>query len=129
MFFRATAISAWGPWLRAIIEFLVFFCFIFFQGYRDKRVVAVDARNATAMMTLSYLQNAALHVFVHDALVLLSLVAACGGWGRRPTEGCVCNSLSLSLSLSLSPPLSPTLSPTLSPPLSPTLSPTLSVSE
>ena len=56
-------------------------------GYRDKRVVSVDARNATAMMTLSYLQNAALHVFAHDALVLLSLVAACGGWGRRPTEG------------------------------------------
>ena len=48
-------------------------------GYREKAVVAIDAANPSAIMTLSYLQNALQHVFAHDALVLLALVAASAG--------------------------------------------------
>ena len=48
-------------------------------GHREKAVVAIDAGNPCAIMTLSYLQNALQHVFAHDALVLFALVGASAG--------------------------------------------------
>jgi hypothetical protein len=32
------------------------------------------------VLVVGHLQNALLHVFAHDALVLFALVSACGGW-------------------------------------------------
>ena len=48
-------------------------------GRRDRAIVSIDVTNPLAYMTLSYMQNAALHVFVKDAIVLFALVGVAGG--------------------------------------------------
>ena len=54
------------------------------QGRGKEATVSIDSScNVGAVTSLSYLQNAALHVFALDAVVLFALVTACKGWGAR----------------------------------------------